>query len=162
MANHNEAVCIKSGTGQAFWGPGDKLTFLITGEQTGGTYFMAEAVVPPDGGPPPHIHHGEDETFYILEGEITACLGDKVITASAGDLLHIPKGTPHSFKNEGDQVLKMIVTFTPAGIEGFFEEGFIPAPDRTTMPPMPTQELIARLVAAAPKYGLEIVLPAHE
>lgn len=162
MANDNEAVCIKSGTGKAFWGPGDKITFLITGDQTGGASFVAEAVVPPGGGPPPHIHRCEDETFYILEGRITSCIGDKIITASAGDLIHIPRGTPHSFKNEGDRVLKMIVFFTPAGIEGFFEEGFYPAPDRAAMPPMPTQELIARLVAVAPKYGLETVLPTHE
>jgi quercetin dioxygenase-like cupin family protein len=160
MASQNEVAWIKSETGEAFCGPGVKMTFLITGEQTGGAYFVAEVVVRPGSGPPPHIHHREDETFYILEGEISARLGDKAITASAGDFINIPRGTPHSFKNEGDRLLRMISTFTPAGMERYFEEAFYPAPDRSAMPAMPTKELIDRAIATAPMHGLEILLPA--
>jgi hypothetical protein len=50
-------------TGLSFWGPGDLYTFLVTGEETDGAYFSMLATVPPLGGPPPHIHLNEDETF---------------------------------------------------------------------------------------------------
>jgi quercetin dioxygenase-like cupin family protein len=56
-----------SQTGLSYWGPMDAYTFLVTGEESGGAYFAMEAIVPPGGGPPPHIHTLEDETFYVLE-----------------------------------------------------------------------------------------------
>ena len=56
-----------SGTGRTFWGPGDLYTFLVTRAESGGSYFTMEALVPPGGGPPPHIHRNEDETFYVVE-----------------------------------------------------------------------------------------------
>jgi quercetin dioxygenase-like cupin family protein len=136
--------------------------FLITGEESGGAYFVSEVTVPPGGGPPPHIHHREDETFYILEGEVSFRVGDKALTASAGDFISAPRDTPHSFKNEGNRLVKMIVTCVPAGMEKFFEEAFDPAPDATTLPPPPTKELIGRLMAAAPKHGMELVLPEEK
>src|SRR6266566_7479120 len=128
LARHTESVHTLSGTGRTFWGPGDTVTFLITGEQTGGAYFVSEACVPPGGGPPPHIHHREAETFYILEGEVRFRVGDNTLTASAGDFVSAPRDTPHSFKNEGGRLAKMIVTCVPAGMERFFEEAFYPAP----------------------------------
>src|SRR5919108_6563144 len=72
------------GSGQTYWGPGDMYRFLVTGEETGGAYFAMEALVPPGGGPPPHIHANEDETFYVLEGEVTIRLGDTTVTAGVG------------------------------------------------------------------------------
>src|SRR6476659_8204106 len=86
-------------TGPAFWGPGDHYTFLVTGEETGGAYFVMEALVPPEGGPPPHIHTKEDETFYVLEGQIEFLLGEELIVAGPGDFVSIPRGTVHRFKN---------------------------------------------------------------
>ena len=70
-----------SKTGRSFWGPADAYTFLVTGEESNGAYFAMEAIVPPGGGPPPHIHTLEDETFYVLEGECTFRLDDEVVTA---------------------------------------------------------------------------------
>jgi quercetin dioxygenase-like cupin family protein len=59
---------VPAGTGPAYRSPIDEITFLITGEQTGGAFFMAEVSVPPGGGNPPHIHHREEETFYLQQG----------------------------------------------------------------------------------------------
>ena len=73
------------GTGASYWGPGDLYTFLVTGDESGGRYFSMLAVVPPDGGPPPHTHSAEDETFYVLEGTPTFRLGDERIRV---DVLH--------------------------------------------------------------------------
>jgi quercetin dioxygenase-like cupin family protein len=86
-----------SGEGLAFWGPGDSYRFLVTGAESGGAYFAMEATVPSGGGPPPHIHRNEDETFYVLEGEVEFLLGDRIVTGGAGDFVNVPRGTVHRF-----------------------------------------------------------------
>jgi quercetin dioxygenase-like cupin family protein len=130
-------------------------TFLVTGEQTGGAYFVMEALVPPGGGPPPHIHRNEDETFYMVEGECSITIGDRVVLARAGDFVNIPRGTVHCFCNTGRASARMIVTFTPSGMERFFQETLEPATDRSTAPPQNNSAVAARYLAAAAKYGLE-------
>src|SRR5438045_9009022 len=87
---------------------GDVYRLLATGEDTGGTYAMWEAIVPPGGGPPPHVHSREEEGFYILEGEINLHISDRRLVARAGMFANIPVGTPHSFKNESNQPAKML------------------------------------------------------
>ena len=77
--------------------------FLATGEDTNGKYALWEAIVPPGGGPPPHVHSREEEGFYILEGEITFTVDGERVVATAGMFANMPVGTPHSFKNESDQ-----------------------------------------------------------
>ena len=153
----NPGKYVQAGTGPAYWGPGDEVTFLITGEETGGSVFMAELSVPPAGGPPPHIHHREDESFYVLEGTLAIRMGDRTVNAAPGDFVHIPRGTVHCFKNTGNGHAKMLVTFTPAGMEKFFEEAFHPAGDRSAGPPLVTEELLARLIGAAAKSGVEFL-----
>jgi quercetin dioxygenase-like cupin family protein len=148
-------------TGPAFWGPGDRYTFLVTGEQTGGAYFVMEALVPPGGGPPPHIHRNEDETFYLVEGECNIVIGATVIHAKAGDFVNVPRGTVHCFSNCGTTTARMIVTFTPSGMEGFFRETLEPAVDRHVVPPRNNAAVADRYIAAAAKYGLEFVAQAQ-
>lgn len=155
-----QAKCVLAGTGTAYWGPGELMTFLLTGEETGGALFMAEISVAPGGGTPPHIHHREDEAFRMLEGTLTIQVGGDTITASAGDFAFLPRGIAHSFKNTGDGYAKALVLITPAGLEGFFAEVFEPAADRSAPPPPASKELIGRALAAAPSYGMELLPPA--
>jgi quercetin dioxygenase-like cupin family protein len=138
---------------------GDVYRFLATGEGTNGKYALWEAVVLPGGGPPPHVHSREEEGFYVLEGEITLFIGDKRLIASAGMFANMPVGTPHSFKNEGDKPAKMLISVAPAGLEKMFFEVGVPVPPGATSAAPPTQEEIERLLAAAPRYGVEIKLP---
>ena len=145
------------GSGPAFWGPGDSYRFLITGAESGGAYFAMEAIVPAGGGPPPHIHRNEDETFYVLEGELEFLLGDRVVTGTAGDFVNVPRGTVHRFHNAGTEQARLILTFTPAGIEKFFEETLEPATDPGQPPPDNLQAVAERYAEAAPRYGLEFV-----
>jgi quercetin dioxygenase-like cupin family protein len=147
-----------SGSGETFWGPGDLYRFLVTGRETGGAYFAMEAVVPPGGGPPPHIHRNEDETFYIVEGRSEFRLGDDTVTAGVGDFVNVPRGTVHNFHNASAEPMRMILTFTPAGIEKFFEETLERALDPTQAPPDNVDEVAARYAAAAPRYGMEFIL----
>lgn len=125
-ANGNQYQYVPSGTGPAYWGPGDQVTFLITGEQTGGAFFMAEVSVPPGGGTPPHIHRREEETFYVQQGTLTIQVGDKTLHAAPGDLVYLPRGIMHCFKNAGNVDAKFLVVVTPAGLDKFFEEAFYP------------------------------------
>ncbi|MGP8252214.1 MAG: quercetin 2,3-dioxygenase [Terracidiphilus sp.] len=156
----NQAKRVPAGTGTAYWGPGELMTFLLTGEETGGALFMAEISVAPGGGTPPHIHHREDEAFRLLEGTLTIQVGGDTITASAGDFAFLPRGIAHSFKNTGDGYAKALVLITPAGLEGFFTEVFEPAVDRFAAPPPASKELIGRALAVAPRYGMELLPPA--
>jgi quercetin dioxygenase-like cupin family protein len=146
------------GEGLSFWGPGDLYTFLVTGEESDGAYFSMLATVPPGGGPPPHTHANEDETFFVLEGTPTFRLGDERIVAGPGDFVNVPKGTLHCFRNLSDAPVRMILTFTPAGIEKFFEETLERAHDLTQAPPDNIEEVSARYAEAAPRYGMEFFL----
>jgi quercetin dioxygenase-like cupin family protein len=144
-------------TGRAYWGPGDQYTFLVTGAESGGAYFAMEALVPPGGGPPPHIHRREDEAFYVLEGQIEFLLGDKRVTAGPGDFVNVPHGNVHCFHNSGTDMARLLLTFTPAGIEGFFEESLEPARPGEEIPTDNIDEVVARYIAVAPRFGLEFV-----
>lgn len=156
----NKVTYVLAGTGPAYWGPGSLMTFLITGKETGGAFFLSEISVPPGGGPPPHIHHREDESFHLLEGTLMIRVGDDTLTASPGDFVYLPRGVAHSFKNTGDLTAKALVLNTPAGLENFFEEVFDLTVDRSAPPPPVSKELIARSLAAAPRYGMELLPPA--
>ena len=160
LPQRNQAKHVPAETGTAYWGPGELMTFLATGEETGGAFFMAEISVAPGGGTPPHIHSREDEAFRLLEGTLTIQVGGNTITASAGDFAFLPRGIAHSFKNTGDGYAKALVLITPAGLEGFFTEVFTPAADRSAAPPTTMEELIGRALGAAPRYGLELLPPA--
>jgi len=115
--------------------------------------------VPPGGGPPPHVHSREEEGFYVLEGEITLVVGDERLIASAGMFANMPVGTPHSFKNESGKPARMLISVAPAGLEKMFFEFGVALPEGATTALPPTQEEIERLLAVAPKYGIEIRLP---
>jgi len=163
MSNQNQVKYVPAGTGPVYWGPGDRVTFLVGGAESGGACFIIEGMVPPGGGPPPHVHHFEDESFYILQGTVTIQAAGRTFQASPGDFVHIPRGTVHSFRNDGKVDAKGLVIVSPAGPAGlqkFFEESFYPATDRSATPPPLTQELMGRMTAAAAKNGLEFVRPA--
>ena len=147
-------------SGLSYWGPGDRYTFLVTGEESDGRYFAMLAVVPPNGGPPPHTHEREDETFYVLEGTPTFRLGDERVVAGPGDFVNIPRGLLHCFRNFSDEPVTMILTFTPSGIEKFFQETLERALDLTQPCPDNIEEVSARYAEAAPRYGMEFFLDA--
>jgi len=122
---------------------------------------MWEAIVPPGGGPPPHVHSREEEGFYILEGEITLQVGDERLVATAGMFANMPVGTHHSFKNESSRPAKMLISVAPAGLEMMFFEVGVPVAQGTTTAAPSTQEEIEKMLAVAPRYGIEIRLPGH-
>jgi quercetin dioxygenase-like cupin family protein len=151
----------KPGQGRTVAVVGDVYRFLATGEDTAGRYALWEAVVPPGGGPPPHVHSREEEGFFVLEGEIAFQVGDQRLVATAGMFANMPVGTPHSFKNESSQPVKMLISVAPAGLEKMFFEFGVPLAEGATTALPPTKEEIEKLLAVAPNYGIEIRLPGH-
>lgn len=142
-----------AGEGRTIGIVGDIYRFLVTGEETGGRYAMFEAVVPPGGGPPTHLHRREDETFYVMEGHITFQVDGERVVAGPGSFVNMPIGIPHSFKNETNQTAKMLISYAPAGLEQYFFE--VGQAFEGELPPKPTPDEIQRLKAAAPRYGIE-------
>ena len=160
---------------------GDVYRFLATGAETGGEYALFEAIVAPGAGPPPHIHTREVESFYVIDGEITFSLGDESPaprdkeplekgrsetaprlsrrTGRAGTFVSIPLGTLHAFKNESDSPAKMLIWVAPAGLEQMFAECGVELPEGTTTTAPPTPAEIEKLLAIAPEYGVEILVP---
>lgn len=140
---------------------GDIYRFVATGEETNGKYALFEALVPPGGGPPPHVHSREEEGFYVLEGEITFTVGDQQWVATAGMSANMPVGIVHAFSNRSDLPAKMLITVAPAGLEKMFFKVGVPVAAGTTTAAPPTREEVERLMQLAPDYGLEIRLPPH-
>jgi quercetin dioxygenase-like cupin family protein len=143
---------------RSVWYNGSLFTFLATGEETQGQFALIEAVARKGNAPPRHIHHREDETFYVLEGEITVSVGDRTIKATPGTMVFLPRDIAHSFVIESEH-LRMLVLLAPASLEEWFKEFSVPA-QALTLPPAtdaPFSE-IQKMLAAAPGYGLEFVL----
>ena len=160
MTNHRP-ILRTPGEGRTIAVVGDVYRFLATGEDTNGKYALWEAIVPPGGGPPPHVHSREEEGFYVLEGEITFTVNGERVVATAGTFANMPVGTPHSFKNESDRPAKMLISVAPAGLEQMFFEVGVPLAEGATTALPPTKDEIEKLLAVAPKYGIEIRLPGH-
>ena len=119
---------------QSVWYAGWLTAFLATGEDTQGQFALLEQVTRKWNVPPRHIHHREDETFYVVEGEMTFSVGEQTIKATPGTMVFAPRDIPHSFTIDSDQV-RILVLVTPAGMEGFFRECSVPAPAMTLPPP---------------------------
>jgi quercetin dioxygenase-like cupin family protein len=151
---------MQPGQGRAFWVVGDRYTFLATGEDTGGAYALIEGLVPPGGGPPPHIHHREDEAFYVLEGDLSFHADGQSYRAGPGTWVTLPKGSLHHFRNEGATAARMLILVHPSGLEKFFAEvGREAVGVEAGFGPVTSAE-IEKLLAVAPRYGIEIQLPA--
>ena len=146
---------------RSVWFSGWLLTFLATGEDTKGQFALWEQKARKGNVPPRHMHHREDESFYVLEGEMTFFVGDETIKATPGTLVFAPRDVPHSFTIDSDEV-RMLVLISPAGLEGFFKACSVPAP-AMTLPPVaavPYDEgKVQQMKALASTYGFEFVPP---
>src|SRR5687767_15364512 len=119
----------------AIWYNGHTFSFLLDAGQTAGAFALLHCFFRKGGEPPAHFHTKEDETFYMLNGEIRFHIGDKKFIAKAGDVVYAPKDVAHQFSLV-TETAKALLMITPAGIETFFKEFSIPA-QSLELPPMP-------------------------
>jgi quercetin dioxygenase-like cupin family protein len=134
---------------------GSRTWFLANEAQTGGALGLIEHIVPPGAGSPWHIHHSEDESFYIVEGEILFIAGEEQehITAGAGSFVFGPRDIPHGFANVSDRPARMLLQVTPGGFEQFAATLSEPADSPGGPPDM------GKVMAEAAKYNIEILGP---
>ena len=155
------AAHVGPGEGRAVWVLGGQLlTYKVTVEQTGGAYSLFEGTVPPGGDAPPHIHHREDESFYVVDGEFEFSRDGETIKAGPGSLVYVPRGRLHAFENVGEGRGTLLLSQTPGGLhERFFEEVGEEATDPTKPPVAAGPPDLLALVAAAARYGTEMPTP---
>ena len=149
---------LASGEGLAdVWWKTGRITVKAGPDETGNAFSQFEVDDPRGSGPPVHVHHNEDETFYILEGEVTIQVGDERIDLAAGDFLFGPREVPHAYVVRSERA-RMLCTTSPAGVEQFFVNHGVPVTgaEPPTDPVMPPMDEMMRLFAA---YGCEILGP---
>lgn len=146
------------GEGEHLWFFGALTTIKADGTDTGGRVMVTENLAPRGSGSPLHVHHNEDEWFYILEGELTIWVAGTTVVAAAGSFVFGPRDVPHTFVVSSEQARFLLVT-EPAGFEGFILALAEPAP-APEIPPAPTAPPdMAPVLQAAADHGLEILGP---
>jgi quercetin dioxygenase-like cupin family protein len=141
------------------WYLGCLFTVLADSEETGGQFGLIESLSPKGTEPPRHIHSREDETFYVLEGEITFYIGDQTYKAAPGMVVSAPRGVPHSYTFETG-VIRMLVLVAPGGFEEFFRPAQFSKPAQAPeIPPPEGPPDVQAIVAALEHHGVEVVGP---
>src|SRR5919107_4379031 len=154
-------LALGPGEGEALWGDGVMATIKANGEQTDGRSSLLEILAPEGYGSGLHVHHREDEGFWILEGELTFYVGDQITKAQPGSFLFGPKDVPHAFTVDSGPA-RLLFILSPAGFEDLIREMGEPARE-LTIPPQPEEPPdeaeMERMMAIAAKYGGEILGP---
>ncbi len=137
------------------------LTFIrATAVQTGGAFGLIEQFAPVGAGSPYHVHRVEDETFYVIDGELEFISGDTRFKGGAGTTVFLPKNIPHGFRVVGGSPSRLLVLASPGGFEGFIAEVGEPAAELVL--PKPSAPDVGKLVTLAAKYRIEILGPLPE
>jgi len=131
---------------------GDEISFKISSRDTNGAFAVFEDTTPAQGGPPLHLHHAQDEWWYILEGEYLFEVDGEEIHAGPGATVFAPRGSRHAFMNTGQGPARSLVTVVPGGLDLFFSELSAAAPTAAAAAADPG--LVAEIFR---KHGLELL-----
>jgi len=151
-------IALQPGEGEARWFLGALSTIKSSGETTGGRVAVTENWAPRGHGSPLHVHHNEDEWFYVLSGQLTFWVDGQVITAPAGSFVYGPRDVPHTFTVSSDEA-RFLLVIEPAGFESFLRPLSQPAQSSTLPPASLEPPALEAMMAAAADYGLEILGP---
>jgi quercetin dioxygenase-like cupin family protein len=149
-------MAVAGDTGEARWWLGGLAVIKARAADTGGLLSIIEVTERPGAEAPLHVHHGEDESFWILEGSATFQVGDATIVAQAGDFLFGPRDVPHRF-TVGDEGCRMLFICTPGGFEELVIAMSEPAQSRTLPPPPVEEPDYERMAAVARAHGCELL-----
>ena len=131
------------------------VTFKTTAADTAGAYTVLEAIEPPDSGAGRHRHPTFDETFIINEGHYEFQIGEKTIRLGPGEMVFVPRGTPHAFKSIGPEIGRQLVISSPGGIFDAFIGEVAKSMVDTGSPSKPGPATDFRAIAK--KYGIEFL-----
>jgi quercetin dioxygenase-like cupin family protein len=151
------AEVVRSGEGEARWWFGMLAEIKATAASTGGNLTIIEVTCPSGYEAPLHVHHREDEAFWVLQGSVTFEVGGARIAAGPGDYALGPRDIPHRF-SVSDEGCQMLFILTPGGLEGLVREMSEPAEARTLPPPASGPPDLAQAQAIAARYGAELLV----
>ncbi|MGB6580416.1 MAG: cupin domain-containing protein [Streptosporangiaceae bacterium] len=151
-------VHVPADGGESVFLVGDTYTTLLSGAQTGGVFTLLEALVLPEAGPPPHAHHREEETFFLLQGHMVFAVGGETYDAHPGAAIYVPRNVAHSYRNVGAGSAKMLFMYSPAGMEAMFPEIGKPGRRGVAGPPLDPADLAA-MAGVAEKYNFSYITP---
>jgi quercetin dioxygenase-like cupin family protein len=146
--------------GPAIWFFNQLVVVKATAKQTGNAFGLIEQLAPVGPGSPYHVHRAEDESFYVLEGQLEFISGERRLTGGPGSYVFLPRDIPHGFRVVGTSPARFLVLTTPGGFEGFVMEVGQPAASLTL--PAPMEPDMDKLVAIAARYQIEILGPLPE
>lgn len=133
---------------------GGGMVVKVRDQDTAGSYSVYDNTIPPGSpGPRPHLHRHHEEAFYVLEGELTVRVGSRKIVAPSGSFVVVPRGVVHQPSNPGTEPTRVLLVFSPRGMDRFFEEA---AEGRMPLQAVPDDPaVLERLEAFTEKYGYE-------
>jgi quercetin dioxygenase-like cupin family protein len=154
-------IALQPGGGESYWFFGQLVTIKAAADTTAGRVGITDSLGPRGTGSPLHVHHNEDEWFFVIEGELTLWVGGETIVLPAGGFAYGPRDIPHTFCVTSDTA-RFLLVVNPGGFESFIRAVGQPA-SSLTIPPAddsePSPEQMAALVALAADYGIEIIGP---
>ena len=158
-ASTRRPFVLRKGEGMSVWSLGGRFTVKVTQTDVGGRFSLVETLAFRSTEPPLHIHHNEDEAWYIVDGQMTFYVGDEVIQAGAGSFVFAPSGLAHTFTVDVEPT-RVLVFASPAGFERFALE--LGEPATSDKPPanlaVPGRDVLGPV---AERYGIEVVGPPH-
>lgn len=158
-ASGRRPYLLKSGEGESVWSLGGRFTVKIADAESEGRFALVEALAFRSTEPPLHIHHNEDEAWYVLDGKMTFYVGGEVLEASGGSFVFAPSGIPHTFTVDVEPT-RVLVFASPASFERFAIE--LGEPAASDVPPpglaVPSPEVLGPV---AERFGIEVVGPPH-
>ena len=126
----------------------------LAGADTGGAYCLLDVSLAPGIGVPRHTHTREDETYYVLSGELKVEAGDQTFLLRPGDTLFAPRNIPHQLKNTGQAENRYLLVFSPAGFENFIDATAVTAPEGAPAPTEPPPVAVQNVMELAASYGI--------
>lgn len=151
-----KTIAHKQGEGDAIWMLGGLYEVLVSSDETNGATTVMQFTIPVGAGPPLHSHD-QAESVYVVEGRLTYHLGGEMIEVGPGSSVYIPPGAHETF--EPKETARVVITYTPGGIDKFFAEAGEPAPRREIPPPPSSPPDVDRLAQIGARYGLHIEGP---
>lgn len=142
-------LAISATEGRTFNVLGNELVLKITSEQTGGAFELYTQTNPPGAGVPPHMHTREDETFYVVSGQVRFFVGDKWIEAGPGTTLWAPRNVPHGYQIVGNEPAVLLFIVSPPNLEPMFA-------DLSALSAGPPD--LAKIAEICGRYGIEFLM----
>ena len=150
-------VVVTAGAGRELWVGDSKYILIVEGDATNGQFALCDLNVTPGTGTPLHIHHTEDEMFYVLDGELSITADGHKSLARPGTFAYVPRGTVHRWQNESAGMVRFLCGVTPAGFEQFFVAIGTPVDSANPTPPAVGPEFYENIARLAPEFNMEVV-----